>query len=63
MYGEYMGTATLCEALHRAAGRIRNAEDNGVLYSDMIMDDVKALMQGSMVLYDRMLEELREERP
>lgn len=61
MYGEDMGTATLCKALHRAAGRIRSAEDNGVLYSDMTMDDVKALMQGSMVLYDRILAEIREE--
>ena len=56
MYGNDLGTATLCKSLARVAAEIRNNESDGVPLEEL-RDDARRLMEGAMVLWERMADE------
>lgn len=56
MYGENLGTSTLARDLMYTAERLYLEMDDGKPWSEL-KDDAKALMEGAIVLWERLVEE------
>lgn len=60
MYGENLGTSTLSRSLIMLADDVYRGIDNGDPVGDYV-DAAKSLMQGSMVLWEELVEWKAEE--
>ena len=56
MFGENYGTATLLRSLALLAEDIRKREDDGEPFAEL-QEDARRLMEGSIVLWERMMME------
>ena len=56
MYGERYGTSTLAKSLKTIAEELYFDMDDGVPW-EKLKDDAKKLMEGAIVLWERMVEE------
>lgn len=60
MYGESFGTGTLTDELAMIAQRIRADRDDGKPADEGMLDDARWLMEGAMVLWTRIMEEVHD---
>lgn len=56
MFGETCGTSTLARKLKQTATDVYEGMDDGVPW-DELREDAKRLMEGAIVLWERMMEE------
>ena len=60
MYGEGLGTGTLCDMLAMRARAVRDRRDDGFPADADMLDECRSLMEGATVLWTRVAEELAE---
>jgi hypothetical protein len=60
MYGENLGTVTLSESLVQIARRIARRRDDGYPADEDMAYDARCLMEGAMVLWLTIMEEVHE---
>ncbi len=60
MYGENLGTGTLTESLEWLARVIRDRRDNGFPTTENDIKACRYLMEGSRVLWERLMKEMHE---
>lgn len=61
MYGEQYGTSTLARQLMKTSERLYYDMDNGIPY-EQLREDAQRMMEGSIVLWKEILEEVADER-
>ena len=61
MYGEQYGTGTLAKQLMKRSADLYYNMDNGVPW-DQLRDDAQTMMEGSIVLWKTILEEVADEQ-
>lgn len=61
MYGENYGTGTLSQSLVRIARRIDERRDDGYPADEDMVEEARNLMEGAMVLWVRIQEEVFDE--
>lgn len=62
MYGEDMGTNTLARSLRTIAGRLYERLDDGDPWDEIAEDEAMPLMEGAIVMWERIVCGAAEDR-
>lgn len=62
MYGETQGTNTLARSLRHIAGRLYERLDDGDPWDEVAEDEARTLMEGAIVMWERLVCEARDGR-
>lgn len=58
MYGESLGTSSLAKSLRELADALYSRLDNGDAWDEIADDEARSLMEGAMVLWERLAREV-----